>query len=53
MPTTLPKTGAARHNTNNGLTAAVVAGVAAVGVGAALRARSYTRQSKTAGRGDN
>jgi hypothetical protein len=53
MPATLPKTGQAQHDTNNGLTAAVVAGVAAVGVGAALRARSYKRQPKTAAGGDN
>jgi ferritin-like protein len=53
MPTTLPQTGAARHTDNNGLTAAVVAGVAAVGVGAALRSRSYKRQPKTAQGGDN
>jgi hypothetical protein len=53
MPTTLPKTGAARNTDNNGLTAAVVAGVAAVGVGAALRSRSYKRQPKTAQGGDN
>ncbi len=38
-PTTLPQTGVPKHDTNNGL-AAVVAGVAAVGVGAALRAHS-------------
>jgi hypothetical protein len=53
MPTTLPKTGAAQNTDNNGLTAAVVAGVAAVGVGAALRSRSYKRQPKTAQSGDN
>lgn len=52
-PTTLPKTGQAQHTTNNGLAAAVVAGVAAVGVGAALRSRSYKRQPKTAESGDN
>ncbi|MCA1667851.1 MAG: ferritin-like domain-containing protein [Thermomicrobia bacterium] len=44
--TMLPQTGAPKHDTNNGVTAAVVAGVAAVGVGAALRARSYKREPK-------
>jgi len=41
----LPQTGAPKQGANNGL-AAVVAGVAAVGVGAALRARSYKRDTK-------
>ena len=50
---TLPKTGAPRNETNNGITAAVVAGVAAVGVGAVLRSRTYKRQPKTAASGDN
>ncbi len=52
-PTTLPQTGAPKQDANNGLAAAVVAGVAAVGVGAALRARSYKRQSKATAGGDN
>lgn len=46
-PTTLPQTGQAQHDANNGLTAAVVAGVAAVGVGAVLRSRSYKRRPTT------
>ncbi|MHB8644826.1 MAG: ferritin-like domain-containing protein [Thermomicrobiales bacterium] len=49
----LPQTGAPKQETNNGLAAAVVAGVAAVGVGAALRARSYKRDSKPVARGTN
>ncbi len=44
----LPQTGAPKQDANNGLAAAVVAGVAAVGVGAALRARSYKRDPKRA-----
>ena len=44
----LPKTGEAHSGSNNGLTAAVAAGVAAVGVGAVLRARSYKRQPTAA-----
>ncbi len=44
----LPQTGAPKQGANNGLAAAVVAGVAAVGVGAALRARSYKRAPKSA-----
>ncbi|MDQ6601349.1 MAG: ferritin-like domain-containing protein [Chloroflexota bacterium] len=43
----LPQTGAPKQDANNGLAAAVVAGVAAVGVGAALRARSYKRAPKS------
>jgi rubrerythrin len=50
--TTLPQTGRARHDANNGLAAAVVAGVAAVGVGAALRSRPYKRRP-TAAAGDD
>ncbi len=46
--TVMPQTGAPKHETNNGIAAAVVAGVAAVGVGAALRARSYKRDPKPA-----
>lgn len=42
----MPQTGAPKQETNNGVAAAVVAGVAAVGVGAALRARSYKRDPK-------
>ncbi len=48
----MPQTGAPKQDANNGLAAAVVAGVAAVGVGAALRARSYKRAPKPAG-GEN
>ncbi len=44
----IPQTGAPKQENNNGLAAAVVAGVAAVGVGVALRARSYKRQPKAA-----
>jgi len=51
--TVMPQTGAPKQETNNGVTAAVVAGVAAVGVGAALRARSYKRTPKAATSGDN
>lgn len=51
--TVMPQTGAPKQETNNGVTAAVVAGVAAVGVGAALRARSYKRAPKAATSGDN
>ncbi|MDQ2783397.1 MAG: ferritin-like domain-containing protein [Chloroflexota bacterium] len=51
--TVMPQTGAPKQETNNGITAAVVAGVAAVGVGAALRARSYKRAPKAATNGDN
>jgi len=46
--TVMPQTGAPKQDANNGLAAAVVAGVAAVGVGAALRARSYKRAPKSA-----
>lgn len=49
----MPQTGEPKHGTESGLAAAVVAGVAAVGVGAALRARSYKRQPRPAERGDN
>lgn len=51
--TVMPQTGTPKQETNNGVTAAVVAGVAAVGVGAALRARSYKRAPKAATSGDN
>jgi len=51
--TVMPQTGAPKQETNSGVTAAVVAGVAAVGVGAALRARSYKRAPKAATSGDN
>ncbi|MCA1669999.1 MAG: ferritin-like domain-containing protein, partial [Thermomicrobia bacterium] len=51
--TVMPQTGAPKQETNNSVTAAVVAGVAAVGVGAALRARSYKRDPKAATNGDN
>ncbi|MGI8690907.1 MAG: ferritin-like domain-containing protein [Thermomicrobiales bacterium] len=51
--TVMPQTGAPKQETNNGVTAAVVAGVAAVGVGAALCARSYKRAPKAATDGDN
>jgi len=47
-PMPLPQTGQAQHDRNNGLAAAFVAGVAAVGVGAVLRSRSYKRQPKAA-----
>ncbi len=46
--TVMPQTGMPTQETNNGVAAAVVAGVAAVGVGAALRARSYKRNPKPA-----
>lgn len=49
--TMLPQTGAPKQETTNGVAAAVVAGVAAVGVGAALRARSYKRESRATERG--
>lgn len=49
----MPQTGEPKSGADNGLAAAVVAGVAAVGVGAALRARSYKRQPGPAERGDN
>jgi len=52
-PTTLPQTGAPKNGTNNGVTAAVVAGIAAVGAGAVLRSRSYKRQPKAANTSDN
>ncbi len=51
--TMMPQTGAPKQDANNGLAAAVVAGVAAVGVGAALRARSYKRTAKPAERGNH
>jgi len=51
--TVLPQTGAPNQETNNGLAAAVVAGVAAVGIGAALRARSYKRDPKPVERGNS
>ncbi len=51
--TVMPQTGAPKQDANNGVAAAVVAGVAAVGVGAALRARSYKRTPKPAERSVN
>jgi hypothetical protein len=51
--TMMPQTGAPKPDTNNGLAAAVVAGVAAVGVGTALRARSYKRTPKPAESSNN
>lgn len=51
--TTLPQTGEPRGGANNGLAAAVVAGVTAVGVGAALRVRSDKRRPRPTESGDN
>jgi len=44
--TVIPQTGAPEHETNRGIAVAVLAGIAAVGVGAVLRDRSDIQATK-------